>query len=274
MVDKMCNFAVLGNPIKHSKSPLIYSIFASLTNIKSSKYIKILVSEDNFSMIINKFFANGGLGINITAPFKEYAIKLCNNTSYISNVTKVVNTIKKQKDGTLFGDNTDGIGLINDLIRLRLLEYNSNILLIGAGGVAKIIVMFLLSYGCKIFITNRSINRAINLYNFYKQLDQTCNIILLPIQYTNKYNYDLIINATPVVLDLNKIRLSTITRKTAKFYDLYYHSNYESVLLKRRKEKINYYDGIGMLIYQAAYSFFLWHGIYPPVSLVLKYFIK
>ncbi|MCV2508416.1 MAG: shikimate dehydrogenase [Candidatus Lightella neohaematopini] len=270
----MYNFAVLGNPIKHSKSPLIYSIFASLTNIKFCKYTKILVSKNNFNMIINNFFANGGLGINITSPFKEHAIKLCDNASYISNITKVVNTIKKQKDGTLFGDNTDGIGLINDLIRLRLLEYNSNILLIGAGGAAKIIIMFLLSYGCKIFISNRNINRAINLYNFYKQLDPTCNIILLPIQYTNKHNYDLVINATPIVLDFNIIKLSTVTKKTAKFYDLYYHNNYKSVLLKRRKEKISYYDGIGMLIYQAAYSFFLWHGIYPPVSLVLKYFIK
>ncbi|MCV2531412.1 MAG: shikimate dehydrogenase, partial [Candidatus Lightella neohaematopini] len=123
----MCKFAVLGNPIKHSKSPLIYNIFASLTNIKCSKYTKILASKDNFDIIVNNFFINGGLGMNITAPFKEHAVKLCNNISYISNITKVVNVIKKQKDGTLFGDNTDGVGLINDLIRLKLLEYNNNI---------------------------------------------------------------------------------------------------------------------------------------------------
>ncbi|MCV2525445.1 MAG: shikimate dehydrogenase, partial [Candidatus Lightella neohaematopini] len=87
----------------------MYNLFTSLTNTKYSGYIKILATKDNFDMIIDKFFTNGGLGINITAPFKEYAIKLCNKISYISNITKVINIIKKQKDGTLFGDNTDGI---------------------------------------------------------------------------------------------------------------------------------------------------------------------
>ncbi|MFT8229736.1 MAG: shikimate dehydrogenase [Enterobacterales bacterium] len=258
-------FAIFGNPVKHSKSPYIYSLFASKAKIYNSNYIRILATQDNFKKKFFNFFKNGGLGANITSPFKENAYLLCDVLTKNSLQSKSVNTVKKQKNGLLLGHNTDGIGLINDLKKLNFinLDYN-NVLIIGAGGASKGIISSLIDYGFKITITNRTFKKANELilqYN-YNQIQA------IPIDKLIYPDYTLIINATSSSMygKIPKLKTSLITNKTC-CYDLYYSKNDTSFILWCKSYGAKKCaDGIGMLIQQAAHSFLMWHRVLPSVE--------
>ncbi|URJ28499.1 shikimate dehydrogenase [Blochmannia endosymbiont of Camponotus sp. C-046] len=281
----MSAFAVFGNPIKHSKSSEIYALFAHEIGI-SKEYKLILALHDNFHYLLHNFFKLGGLGANITSPFKENAYFLCNQLTERSKKARSVNTIKKLKNGTLLGDNTDGIGFISDLKRLNWIDNNNhitsqestttNILLIGAGGAAKGIVPMLLNTitTCHINIVNRTFARAQKLTSYYQEIGYN-NISCLPL-YKLRYDtnkYSLIINATTsnIYNTIPKIP-SVLVNPETKCYDLFYTKQDTLFITWCKKNGSNYCsDGLGMLVEQAAHSFFLWHNLFPTVDPVINH---
>lgn len=290
-------FAVFGNPIKHSKSADIYSFFANEMGISDGYDLK-LVLENDFNAMLHDFFDSGGVGANITVPFKERAVGLCHKLTERALIANSVNTIKKRYDGTLLGDNTDGIGFINDLKRLRWFNQNDNfasnnvrtllfnnnsesilknVLLIGAGGAAKGIIPVLLNVqGCYINIVNRTFLNAKKLVQYYHKIGRQ-NISYIDLNYLShefsKKKYDLIINATSSSMynDIPKIPSFLITQ-TTKCYDLFYQKE-DTVFIKWCKRHGSHYcsDGLGMLVEQAACSFYIWHNKFPSTTLALNY---
>lgn len=290
----MSAFAVFGNPVKHSKSPKIYSLFADEIKINGDYSLK-LVSQQNFDTVLLDFFSSGGLGANITVPFKERALFLCNHLTKRALIAKSVNTIKKQHDNTLLGDNTDGIGLINDLKRLKWInqdntlslngvDYNrnynfkmQNILVIGSGGSAKGIISSLLNVKrCHVNVINRTFSNAKQLVRYYYSigLQNISCINFKKISYSyNKKKYNLIINATSSSMynDILPISPSLIQYNT-KCYDVFYKKEDTVFIEWCKKNGSNYCsDGLGMLVGQAAYAFKLWHDVFPNTTSVFNY---
>lgn len=264
----MENYAVFGNPIKHSKSPRIQALFSSQTGIAHS-YGRVLAPLDNFEQSLLDFFAGGGEGANITMPFKEQAFALCDQLSERASPAGAVNTIKKQADGSLLGDNTDGIGLLMDLRRLKLIQPESRILLVGAGGAARGVVLPLLSYGCAITLTNRTFKRAEELVSFYQHAGE---INALPFDALTKPDFDLIINATTSGVHGEVPALAnTLLTPAVRCYDMFYQTGLTPFLRWCVDHGAGYCaDGLGMLVGQAAYSFMLWHGVMPDIEPVLQ----
>lgn len=292
----MSVFAVFGNPIKHSKSAYIYKLFANEISIDDRYDLKLAV-ENNFDDMLYSFFESGGLGANITVPFKERAFFLCNQVTERAMIARSVNTIKKQSDNTLLGDNTDGIGLMNDLKRLNWInQYNvinnnlstyslccnhepifTRILLIGSGGAAKGIIPILLEViGCYINVVNRNFVNAQKLVRYYHSIGRQ-NISFIDIDdlfyKSAEKKYSLIINASSSSMYnvIPKIPSFLIT-STTRCYDLFYQSKDTVFIEWCKKNGANYCaDGLGMLVGQAAYSFYLWHGKFPSIDPVLSY---
>lgn len=284
----MSGFAVFGNPIKHSKSAEIYALFAREIGILEEYDLKLVLENENFYKTLVNFFSLEGLGANVTVPFKECAFKLCDQFTERAKIARSVNVIKKQCDGSLLGDNTDGIGLVSDLKRLRWIINNricvihknyplADVLLIGAGGATKGIIPELLSIpNCNLNVVNRTYSRAQSLVKSYYKMGEY-NISCEPLDtffFNNNKEYDLVINATSSSMydKTLKIPLSIIGPST-KCYDLFYQKENTSFLRWCQKNGSRYCaDGLGMLVEQAAYSFFLWHNSFPTNTVyVLSY---
>ncbi|WP_284443139.1 shikimate dehydrogenase [Buchnera aphidicola] len=255
------NYAVFGNPIDHSKSPKIHSLFAKKTGIVHT-YKSVNVPLDKFNIVLQNFFKQGGQGANITAPFKQEAYLFCDKLTERAKIAESVNTFKKMDDQYILGDNTDGIGLLSDLIRLNFIKKKCSILIIGAGGAVKGVLFPLLSFGCSIFILNRTFSNAKKLVSqFHKYGD--INVFdknLLNIKY-----FDLIINATSKFIEKKDdfVPLSVVSSKTC-FYDMNYQIDNTIFINWCIKIGANFFsNGIGMLVFQAAHSFFLWYNVLP-----------
>ncbi|URJ30758.1 shikimate dehydrogenase [Candidatus Blochmannia vicinus (nom. nud.)] len=286
----MSAFAVFGNPIEHSKSAEIYALFANEIGIKKEYDLK-LVSKNNFENLLYNFFKLDGLGANITTPFKEHAYFLCQKLTERAVLARSVNTIKKLNNKILLGDNTDGIGFISDLKRLNWINNNNhitaithhdnksikiNILLIGAGGASKGILLALLTtvIECYIHIVNRTFHKAQKLVSYCHEIGYK-NVSCMPLcelaDNTNKYS--LVINATTssMINTIPKIPPTIITPLT-KCYDLFYQKQDTSFITWCKKHgSIHCSDGLGMLVEQAAHAFLLWHNLLPSVNLVLNH---
>ncbi|AFZ82901.1 shikimate dehydrogenase [Candidatus Kinetoplastidibacterium crithidiae] len=275
--DNVPCYGVVGNPIEHSKSPIIHNAFSIQTGI-SIKYDKILTSEEYFSKTIKDFFESNGLGLNITVPFKKKAFEIIpyNNISERAKLAKAINTIWK-KDNNLYGCNTDGVGLLKDINRLNFNLHNANILIIGAGGAARgVLEPLILSKPSKIHIVNRTKINAENLLNDF--IHSTTIKTNLKISYgglseTNSEKpWDIVINTTASELNGESLDLPKLTfnPKKSLAYDIMYGSNKTSFLLKAENEgALQCVDGLGMLVEQAAESFFIWHGVRPETNKVL-----
>ncbi|GKX64621.1 shikimate dehydrogenase (NADP(+)) [Pragia fontium] len=263
----MQQFAVFGNPIGHSKSPRIHQLFANSCNIRLH-YGTQLAPIEGFELAIQYFFANGAVGANVTLPFKEQAFALCDELTERAASAGAVNTIKRLDDGRLLGDNTDGIGLLSDLQRLNMIHPGSRILLIGAGGAARGVILPLLSYGCELVITNRTHAKADVLANLFSHHGSITS--KMPDELQGE-QFDLIINATSTGIsgDLPPIPSSLISLNTA-CYDMFYQAELTPFLVWAASYgATNYADGLGMLVGQAAHAFALWHGVMPDVESVL-----
>lgn len=269
--------AIFGNPIKHSQSPYIHKLFAQQTNILCS-YEAFCPKVKNFSESIKEFFKHkNNIGANITLPFKKQAFKIVDILTQRAKLAKSVNTLKKEKN-FLIGDNTDGIGLINDLKKIKFITNKNNILLIGAGGAAYGIIFPLLSFKCKITVINRTYESAKKLVNNFKKYGI---IKALPFNEVNNEKYDLIINATSCEAKNQTLSLKNIfIDKNVYCYDMFYKKHGITKFLEWCKNRgaIHTSDGLGMLLEQAAYSFFLWHNIFPDITFATynlkKYFLK
>ncbi|QJC30440.1 shikimate dehydrogenase [Enterobacteriaceae endosymbiont of Neohaemonia nigricornis] len=268
----MRKFAVLGNPIAHSKSPLIHKLFSEQIGVKQ-EYIKIYVPLNYFNKKLLDFFKDGGYGANITIPFKEEAYKICNMLTVRAKNSGVVNTTKVVNKKIL-GDNTDGIGFFNDL-KKKFTFYHKNILILGAGGAAKGIISFLKDLNCNITIVNRTFINAQNIILFFKNIPQLHCISLQDFQKTNiiYHKYDLIINATSSSMNHTILELpNNIIHPKIFCYDIFYSKKLTPFLKWCYNNGTNnLFNGIGMLVEQAAYSFKLWYGIKPNTNNVIQY---
>lgn len=260
-------YAVMGNPINHSKSPIIHTEFARETQ-QSLRYVKIEVALDEFEQRVQTFLAEEGKGINITVPFKQRAFQLMTSCSERARIAKSVNTIKLQ-NGSLYGDNTDGVGLIRDLI----IHHNypltgKNILIMGAGGAVRGILHPLLKEKPNnILLANRTLANAQKLVEEFAEFGN--------LQATDFDNlsgkFDLILNGTTLSLQMESIPFCpTIISERTFCYDLMYGQELTPFLkwaVSHGATQVA--DGLGMLVEQAAESFYIWRGVKPKTSSVI-----
>lgn len=258
----MDNYAVWGNPIAQSQSPSIHTIFANQTQ-QEMEYVAMLGDEQHFEQQLRAFFDKGAKGCNITSPFKERAFQLADVHSERCLSAQSCNTLKKLEDGRLYADNTDGAGLVSDLQRLGWLKPEQRILILGAGGATKGVLLPLLQAKQHILLANRTLAKAEDLaqkFAHYGQI-QAVELANIPMQ-----AFDLIINATSSGLHGQKLNISSkILQNTTALYDMQYAKEADTPFITHCKQlgKQNVSDGFGMLVAQAAHAFKLWRGIMP-----------
>ncbi len=263
----MPSFAVFGNPVAHSQSPRIHQLFASQTGI-THPYGHILAPLDGFKAAINNFFHAGGLGANVTLPFKSEAFDLADVLTESAASSGAVNTLKLQEDGQLLGDNTDGIGLLTDLQRLGMIQSGDKILLIGAGGAARGVMLPLLQSGGQIVITNRTRTRAQELAC---QFQQKGNIRHMGFSDLAGEQFKLIINATSsgITGEIPHVPAAIVNINT-RCYDMFYGRGLTPFLAWCQQQgSRTLADGLGMLVAQAAHAFLLWHNQLPDIAPVI-----
>ncbi|MCZ4060049.1 shikimate dehydrogenase [Pantoea sp. LMR881] len=264
----MDNFAVFGHPINHSKSPLIHRAFAKQTGI-DHRYGRICAPLDGFPDAIAEFFAQGGIGANVTLPFKQQAWEFADELSERAALSGAVNTLKKHKDGYILGDNTDGIGLLSDLERLSMINPGDRVLLVGAGGAARGVILPLLSLGVAVTVTNRTLSRATELATLFQHSGaiRACGVDDL-----NGMAFELVINATSSGVDGQIPSLpASLIQANVRCYDMFYQTGLTPFLhWCQQQGAIHLADGLGMLVGQAAHAFHLWHGIMPEISPVIE----
>jgi shikimate dehydrogenase len=262
-------YAVMGNPIAHSKSPQIHAAFARQTG-QRLEYTAIQVEPGALPQAIGNFQANGGKGLNITVPFKQEAWQLADMLSDRARLAGAVNTLKFEADGSLYGDNTDGAGLVRDIVHNhggRITD--SEVLMLGAGGAARGVLEPLLEENpdCLV-IANRTVDRAITLALEFKSLG---NISGCGFDDLAGRQFDLIINATSASLQGELPPLPDgIIAEDGWCYDMMYGA--EPTVFLRWAEAhgaAKYLDGLGMLVEQAAESFTLWRGVRPETRPVI-----
>lgn len=249
-------FAVIGNPIHHSLSPLIHTLFAKQTNVKLT-YQTMQMDLDHFEQQVHDFFKNGGAGLNITSPGKERAFAMSDVATSRCLKAKAANTL--WHDGTkLYTDNTDGIGLVRDLTRYIPLQ-DKNILILGAGGAARgILTPLLEAKPNALTLANRTMTKAL-------ALSQEFPPVIVSQLHNLDSSFDLIINATSASIINQALALPTsiVTANTVCF-DLSYQQQGTTPFVAWAKEQgCVAVDGLGMLIEQAAEAFYIWHKIHP-----------
>ena len=265
------NFGVVGCNIDYSRSPIIHGLFSKLTGVDLDYKIFSISDDKNiFEDFVNNFFKNNNTdlntGLNITIPFKQRAYKLCDIVSDDAKEIKAVNTLW-YKNNKIHGDSTDGFGFISDMHHNFVSLKDKNILLIGAGGAARSILPSILAdKPSNIYILNRNLIRANNLVSEFKELSKKYSVNL-ELFNNNKKNNNILINSATdkALLDANikKIVLSFINNNLKFIYDLSYgNKNKLTRFCELAKESnIDYSDGVGMLVYQAAKSFSIWNEI-------------
>ncbi|AFZ83227.1 shikimate dehydrogenase [Candidatus Kinetoplastibacterium blastocrithidii TCC012E] len=269
----MKKYAVVGNPVAHSRSPEIHMMFAKQTGILIS-YDKIISSEEKFNKTVRSFFDENGYGLNITVPFKMKAFSIIDDNliSERAKIAKAINTIWI-KDGLLHGCNTDGVGLLRDLTRLDFNFKNARILIVGAGGAARGALQALLNTSCsEIHIANRTVINAQNLVEECRNNDDKI-IGHGSLADSNKNGpWDLVINTTTSSLSNLAPTLpgNLYCKDNSLAYDMMYSKDETPFMRQARLDgATNYSDGLGMLVEQAAESFFIWHNSRPNTITVI-----
>ena len=235
-------------------------------------YEKCFVEVDSFISSVKSFFDEGGQGLNVSVPFKEQAFQISNHLSERAKVAGSVNTLKQHSDGSLFGDNTDGLGFELDLVKnLQWSIDRKNVLLIGAGGAARGILMNLLSLNPnKIHIFNRTSERAELLASEFTEHGNIKSCLIQDLEEEN--GFDFIINATSASLQNTEIALpASVISETSSCYDLAYASSVTPFLAWASLRGASISDGLGMLVEQAAESFFIWLGERPETEYVIDH---
>jgi shikimate dehydrogenase len=263
----MDQYAVIGNPIKHSLSPLIHALFAKQTQ-QLLQYHAIQAPLDGLPQVLDHFQKSNGKGVNITSPFKQQAFDLVDYHTDRALRAKSINTIRFNEDGTRLGDNTDGIGFLKDLCsHHQFVMAHKRILILGAGGAVRGILGPLLEQKPSlVMIANRTIDKALQLVNEFSSLGNvqaTCLQDLVNVDY-----FDLIIHAASLGLAGEKLILpETIFTSNTFCYDLAYSQVMTPFLnWAKRSGVIQLSDGLGMLIEQAAEAFYLWRNIRPSTN--------
>lgn len=296
--------AVFGNPIEHSLSPEIHQHFAKQLG-QDLSYTKILV-ENGFKQSADAFFADGGAGCNITVPCKLEAKDYATNLTKRAQLAQAVNTLKAERDAAgnitgFIGDNTDGFGLYTDLVRLKCPLKGADVVILGAGGATRGIVPPLLEPAAQvksITIVNRTLEKAQEIadaghaYIAKMQAEtesqgQTCSFptiqalsyaqLISQCYFSTSENtpaFGVIINATSLSLKGELPPAEDVLYRNALFvYDLYY-SHAGSTVFTQHAKSLGVkaaYDGLGMLVSQAALSYELWFGVRPDIGKTIEH---
>ncbi|MFT5520546.1 MAG: shikimate dehydrogenase [Enterobacterales bacterium] len=265
----MDQYRVYGNPIKQSRSPFIHQYFAKETE-QQLNYQSELVAVDGFDKKIRKFISEQGKGANITVPFKEQALAICDQLSERARLAGAVNTLSFI-DGQILGDNTDGLGLVQDLQRNNVKLKNSRILLLGAGGAAKGVILPLLEcHPQMIVVANRTVSKAESICKQFN-VDKN-NSKLTACGFDDVVNdFDIIINATSASLSGQVPSIpAQIISTDVVCYDMVYGRELTPFLMWAKEQGSDHLiDGLGMLVGQAAESFAIWREVKPEVESVI-----
>ena len=278
-------YAVVGNPVAHSRSPSIHARFARQTG-HDIEYGRLLAPLDGFSGSVERFRDEGGRGLNVTLPFKLEAFAWATRRSARAQAAGAVNTLRFD-DGAAFGDNTDGAGLVRDIeFRLGLALAGRSVLVLGAGGAARGVLGPLLDAGvARLTIANRTQAKAIALVEAFAPTGQTgvpdgvaaastpsparlrsCDFARL------ESGFDLIVNATSTGLSAERLPLAdAVFAAAALAYDMFYAARDTAFVAQALAAGCRRAcDGLGMLVEQAAESFLVWRGVRPLTAPVYE----
>jgi shikimate dehydrogenase len=263
-------YGVMGHPIAHSKSPRIHGLFARQTG-QRMRYEAILVPLDGFGEALAEFRAAGGRGLNITVPFKQAAWEAMDALSPRADMAGAVNTVVFRDDATLFGDNTDGIGLVRDITVNHGVDLaRARLLVLGAGGAVRGVLGPLLEQGpAELCIANRTASRAHDLASRFATNGPVSGSGLAALA---GRRFDVIINGTAAGLQDEVPAIPPDCLEPGGFcYDLVYGDTPTAfVRWGRRHGAGAAVDGLGMLVEQAAESFLLWRGVRPDTAPVIR----
>jgi shikimate dehydrogenase len=262
----MDQYRVYGNPIKQSKSPFIHQQFAKQT-AQNISYQSELVALGQFEQTVKQFMLEGGKGANVTAPYKEEAMAICDHLSERAKLAGAVNTLSFV-DGEIYGDTTDGDGLVNDLLNNHIVLANKRVLLLGAGGAAKGVVLPLLEQNiAHLTIANRTVAKAQTIIDQYP----TYSVSACSFDEASNAHFDIIINATSAGLNGQKLPISDdLVNENSICYDMTYAKTLTPFLTMASNNQAKVIiDGLGMLVGQAAVSFNIWRKVKPTTDQVL-----
>ncbi len=262
-------YAVFGHPIRHSQSPFIHRCFAEQTG-QTLTYEAIDVPAENFGRALADFLAHSGRGLNCTVPLKELAFQKVEQLTERARFSKAVNTIIVQQDGTLSGDNTDGVGLVTDLVSNHQVNlHNARVLILGAGGAARGIIGPVMAQSpVSLYIANRTVSKAKKLA---LEFMQTGSITGCGFDDLAGLQFDIILNATSASLSGQLPPLpDNLLHSASCCYDLAY-ANTDTAFVKWAKAQgaAHCLDGLGMLVEQAAEAFYQWRQIRPDTQSVI-----
>jgi shikimate dehydrogenase len=261
-------YAVMGNPITHSKSPLIHKMFAEQTG-QDLSYEALLVELEQFPQAVQKFVQSGGKGFNITVPFKQNAYAIADVLSERAQLAQAVNTISVSDEGKLIADNTDGVGLVNDLTaNLNLALEQKNILVLGAGGAVRGVLGPLLQcQPAALVVANRTASKAQQLAQAFAKLG---NIDGCGFDAINAKNFDIVVNGTSASIGGNLPAIDAGLLSDAFCYDMMYGKEPTAFLQWAAQNNASgMADGLGMLVEQAAEAFFIWRDVRPATRPVI-----
>lgn len=264
-------YAVFGNPIKQSKSPAIHALFAEQSG-QDMQYRAVRVALDDFERSAGAFFAGGGAGLNVTVPFKQEAYHFADQLSERALRAGAVNTLTRQADGKIAGDNTDGVGLVRDMVaNLGWTVQGQRVLILGAGGaVHGVMEPLLRERPQELVIVNRTAVKAELL------ADQFAEVMKLPVtgggmERADGREFDLIINATSAGLagEMPELPSSVLTERSC-CYDMVYGAQ-PTPFMRWAAHHAAWAvaDGLGMLVEQAAESFYIWRNVRPETRPVI-----
>ncbi len=267
-------YALVGHPVEHSRSPLIHSLFARQTGAHIS-YELIDAEPSSFETAVRGFGAAGGKGLNITVPHKEAAYALVDEISAPADAAGAVNTIKFV-DGMLYGENTDGVGLIRDLVANQHQTLaGRRMLVLGAGGAARgIIGPLLAAKPSELVVANRTKERADDLVAHFQSPPALRAVVFAEL--ADLPPFDLLLNATSAGLKGEAPPFpGSLIGPQSFCYDLVYSVNDTPfVVWARANNAARAVQGWGMLIEQAAESFFIWRGVRPDTRPILKQLVR
>jgi shikimate dehydrogenase len=258
-------YAVIGNPIAHSKSPDIHARFAAQTQ-QHLTYERLLAPLDGFADAVRAFIRDGGKGMNVTVPFKLEAHALATALTPRAEAAGAVNTLRF-KDGAILGDNTDGVGLVQDIVRnAGLAIAGKSVLLLGAGGAARGVILPLLEQAPqRLVLANRTVSKAEELARQFAQH----GLVEVSAFAALQGPFDIVINATAASLsaELPPIPAEIFAAPTLA-YDMMYGKAPTVFMQFAAAHGAQTRDGLGMLVEQAAESFYLWRGVRPETAAV------
>lgn len=268
----MDQYCVMGNPVEHSKSPWIHARFAALTG-EPVAYGKRLIPLDGFATSLRSFQAEGGKGCNITVPFKFEAATLLSRRTARAALANACNVLRFDGDSVI-GDNTDGIGLVNDLLHnAGITLAGRDLLLVGAGGAAAGVLGPLLeARPRRVVVANRTADKARALVAGHATLAAANEVVLQACSLSDiEGSFDVVINATASSLAGTEVPVPpSVLKPGALACDLMYGPAAQGFLDWAREHGAVGRDGLGMLVEQAAEAFVFWRGVRPPSAQVLQ----